>query len=63
MKLYMHPASQHVRRVLVVCEELSLNLETVPVAIEKGEHKSRDFLKMNPAGQVPVFVEDAMTLC
>ena len=40
-----------------------MNLETVPVAIEKGQHKSQDFLKMNPAGQVPVFVEDAMTLC
>ncbi len=57
MKLYMHPFSQHARRVLMLCHELDLSIETVPVALDKGEHRTPEFLSINPDGKIPVLVD------
>ncbi len=54
MKLYMHPMSQHARRVLVLCRELGLGIETVPIALDKGEHKQPDFIGKSVMGRVPL---------
>lgn len=62
MKLYMHPFSQHSRRVLMLCEELGLSVEAVPMAIDKGEHKSEAFLKINPNGMIPVLDDGGFVL-
>lgn len=58
MKLYYHPFSQHARRVRIVCHELGLTPELVPIALDKGEGKSPAFLRLNPAHAVPV-IDDA----
>jgi glutathione S-transferase len=58
MKLYHHPFSQHARRVRMLCQELALTPELVPVALENGEHKTPEFLRRNPAHAVPV-LDDA----
>ena len=62
MKLHMHPVSQHARRVLMLCREIGQEIEAVPVALDKGEHKSDAFLKLNAAGQVPVLQDGEFTL-
>jgi glutathione S-transferase len=58
MKLYYHPFSQHSRRVRIVCHELALEPELVLVALDTGEHKTPDFMALNPAHAVPV-LQDA----
>jgi glutathione S-transferase len=62
MKLHVHPFSQHSRRVLMLCHELGIDPEIVPVSLEKGEHRSEAFLRLNPNGQVPVLVTEDLVL-
>lgn len=42
--------------------ELGLDYETKNVELSKGEHRTPEFLALNPAGQVPVMVHDGFTL-
>jgi len=37
--------------------ELDADFEFVPVNLLAGEHKRSDFLRLNPAGKVPVLVD------
>jgi glutathione S-transferase len=62
MKLYVHPMSQHARRVLMICKELGLEPATAPIAFEKGEHHAPEFVKLNPAHAVPVLDDDGFIL-
>lgn len=54
MKLFMHPMSQHARRVMILCRELGLAVEPVPVALDKGEQKHPDFIARSVMGRVPL---------
>lgn len=58
MKLYHHPLSGHAHRVRLFASLLGLPHELVEVDLAAGAHKSPDFLKLNPFGQVPV-LDDA----
>lgn len=62
MLLYTHPISQHARRVRILCHELGLVVEEKVVDLQSGEHKSEDFLKINPVGQIPVLSDGALNL-
>ncbi len=62
MKIYSHPFSQHCRRVHMLCKELDLQVQSVPIAIEKGEHQAAAFLKINPNAQVPVLDDSGFVL-
>ncbi len=62
MLLYSHPFSQHARRVRIVCHELGLAYDEKIIDLQKGEHNSETFLKVNPAGQVPALVDGTTTL-
>lgn len=62
MKLYCHPVSQHVRRVRMLAAELGQTLEEIPVALDKGEHRSDEFLTLNPNGKIPVLVDGPFAL-
>ncbi|MBZ0227532.1 MAG: glutathione S-transferase family protein [Bauldia sp.] len=62
MKLYVHPFSQHSRRVLMLCHELGLEFEAVHVALESGEQKSEDYLRTSTTGLVPVLEDGGFTL-
>lgn len=42
------------QRVLILLEELGLTYEFTEVNLQNNEQKSKDFLSMNPLGQVPV---------
>ncbi len=54
MKLHTHPLSQHCRRVMMLCAESDLEIDTQLVDLLSGEHKSDEFLAMSPFGQLPV---------
>jgi glutathione S-transferase len=56
MKLYgIGPARQV--RPLWVLQELGLDFESVLVDVPNGEHRSPQFLKLNPAGKIPVLLD------
>jgi glutathione S-transferase len=41
----------------MLAEELGIQLSLVPVDLSQGEHQNPEFLKLNPAGTVPVLVD------
>ncbi|HVO16542.1 MAG TPA: glutathione S-transferase [Alphaproteobacteria bacterium] len=49
-------------KVRLLLSLLGLDYETKKPDMMKGEHKSPEFLKLNPLGQVPVLVDGAVTL-
>lgn len=53
IKIYGSPRSS-AGRCFVLLEELGLKYETVAIDMRAREHKSPDFLKLNPNGKVPV---------
>jgi glutathione S-transferase len=54
MKLYHHPLSGHAHRARLFLSLLGIPHELVEVDLLKRAHKSPEFLKLNPFGQVPV---------
>jgi len=53
MKLYMHPASNASRPVLLYIAEKKIDVENVVVDLMKGEHYSESYTKVNPNHLVP----------
>ena len=56
MKLYYNPKSRAVIAKWML-DECAADYEIVPIDFEKREHKTLDFLKINPAGKLPAFVD------
>lgn len=56
--------SPHTRsiRVYWLILELGLDVELKIVDLNKGENRSSEYLKLNPAGKVPSFVDDNVSL-
>lgn len=59
--LYFAPGTC-ARVSLTALEEIGQPFETKLVAFMAGDHRSPDFLKLNPAGKVPALVTDAGTI-
>ena len=57
IKLYRHALSGHSHRVEMFLSILGLDVRVIDVDLQNGVHKKSEFLKMNPAGQVPVLVD------
>ena len=56
MKLYYNPKSRAVIAKWML-DECAAAYEIMPIDFEKREHKTRDFLKINPAGKLPALVD------
>jgi glutathione S-transferase len=56
MKLYYNPQSRAVIAKWML-DECGAKYEIVPIDFEKREHKSPEFLKINPAGKLPALVD------
>ncbi|MEN2977746.1 glutathione S-transferase (plasmid) [Tistrella bauzanensis] len=54
MKLYHHPLSGHSHRARLFVSLLGLPHELVELDLKAGAHKTPEFLKLNPFGQVPL---------
>jgi glutathione S-transferase len=55
--LYHFPYSQHARRVVSLMVEADLAYELRHVAMDKGEHRSTEYLAINPNHQVPTLID------
>jgi glutathione S-transferase len=61
MKLYGLAPTRSLR-VLWALHELDAEFEFVPVNLLAGEHRRAEFLRLNPAGKVPVLVDGDLVL-
>lgn len=61
MKLY-YSDTLNPRKACAVARYLKSPLEFIPVALEKGEHRTPEFRAMNPNAKVPVLVDDELVL-
>jgi glutathione S-transferase len=62
MKLYVNVLSPNVRRVRLVVAAAGLDVEEKTVDFAKGEHKSPDYMAMNPNGAVPTLTDGDFVL-
>lgn len=62
MKLYINRISPNVRRVRLTAAVLGLKLEEQSLDFTKGEHKTAEYLALNPNGSVPTLVDDDFVL-
>jgi glutathione S-transferase len=58
MKLYSNSFSPNAKRARVCIAELGLAVDVHEVDFRTGEHKSAEYLKLNPNGKVPTLVDD-----
>ena len=62
MKLHYHPFSPNVRTVLMAADILGIQLELKLVDLESGEHKTPEYLQLNPNGMVPTLEDEGFVL-
>jgi len=62
MKLYMNPLSPNDRRVRLTAAVLGLSIEEKPLDFAKGEHKTPEYLALNPNGAIPTLVDGSFVL-
>ncbi|MDB4943256.1 MAG: Glutathione S-transferase [Labilithrix sp.] len=62
MKLYMNALSPNVRRVRVTAAVLGLRLEEKTLDFSRGEHKTPEYLELNPNGSIPTLVDGEVVL-
>ena len=53
MKLYIDYISQPARAVWALCKLAKVTHELISIRIQKGEHKTEEFKKINPNLKVP----------
>ena len=56
-QVYSFPFSQHSRRVISLLEEVGIAYENHVVDLMKGEHRSANYLAINPNHQVPTLID------
>ncbi len=57
MKLYANPFSTAAFKVFAILQELGLPCEHITIDMMKGQHKSPEYLAVNPNGKVPTLVD------
>lgn len=62
IKLYRNPKSGHCHRVELMMSLLDIPYQSIDLDMANGEHKSEDFLKLSPFGQVPAIDDNGITL-
>ena len=62
IKLYGHEISGNSYKVRLMLSLLNLEYEWIKVDLMQGEHKTPEYLAMNPFGQVPLLVDGDIQL-
>ena len=57
IKLFQHELSGNSYKAKLLLSLLNVEHEIVSVDVMKGEHKSPEFLKLNPFGQIPILID------
>lgn len=60
--LYDVGLSGHAHRPRAMLKLLNLAFDSIEVDMQNAQHKSDEFLQMNPLGQVPVLVDDGVAI-
>ncbi|MFT6433708.1 MAG: glutathione S-transferase [Candidatus Azotimanducaceae bacterium] len=70
MKLYDHPTAPNPRRVHVYLAEKGIKVERINIDMQKGEHKTPEFIQKNLNGQIPVlelddgtYISESISIC
>ncbi len=61
MKLYEFGPTRSIR-VRWTLQELGVDFDAISVNLAAGEHRRPEFLKLNPAGKIPVFIDGDLVL-
>ncbi len=61
MRLYEFGPTRSIR-VRWILQELAVDFAPITIDLTKGEHRSPEFLKINPAGRVPVLIDGDLVL-
>jgi glutathione S-transferase len=62
LTLYYNPLTVNSIKVVLLCKILKIAPEYTLIELQKGQHKSVDFLQLNPDGKVPVLIDDNFVL-
>ncbi|KAB2050757.1 Glutathione S-transferase F6 -like protein [Gossypium arboreum] len=62
IKVHGSPLSTATQRVLACLYEKGTDFQFVPINMAAGEHKSENYLSLNPFGQVPAFEDGDLKL-
>lgn len=62
IRLHYHPFSIYARRVLITLLEKGLSFDPVTVDMAARQHRSPEYLALNPYGRVPTLEEDGLVL-
>lgn len=62
MKLHHHPLSGHAHRAVLFASLLGVPHELIEVDLAAAAHKSPEFLKLNPFGQIPVLEDGDLVI-
>lgn len=60
--LYSYPQCPYSRKVQIVLEEKGLPYTLKKINLADGEHRTEQFLALNPFGKVPVLLDDSVVL-
>jgi glutathione S-transferase len=61
MQLYEFAPTRSIRARWML-QELGVDFEAITINLAAGEHRHPEFLKINPAGKLPVLVDDELVL-
>jgi glutathione S-transferase len=61
MQLYEFAPTRSIRARWIL-QELGVDFESIAVNLGAGEHRRPEFLKINPAGKLPVLIDDDLVL-
>lgn len=62
MRLYYHPLSSNSRRVTMTAAQLNLGLDLVVVDLASHQHRTPNYLRLNPNGKVPLLEDEGFVL-
>jgi glutathione S-transferase len=62
MKFYGARNSGNAYKIRILLALLRVPHETVPIDFAKGEHKTAEYLRLNPRGEVPVIEDDGAVI-
>ncbi len=62
MQLYHWPMSHNTRKARALARHLGLDVDETALSMQEKEHKTPEFLAINPMGQVPAIKDDTYTV-
>lgn len=62
LKLYSNPLTANGIKMRLILKAISIEAEVINLQLHKGEQRSPEFLKVNPAGKIPVLIDGVNTL-